>query len=472
MKPTESGSLEETEHTADKSAAVSGPNRTEPEADAGKRQASGDAAAHEAEAAGREVREAAAGCPAACGESGGEGCPEADADGVGRRPMWRSKIERRRKALMRRVEYARLRRIRRHSVPAYVHCKNCGETLHGMYCHRCGQYALDPEQPFWKYIKQYFENVYQFDSKVWQTLWILFRRPGLLTLEFIAGKVNSYVHPLRLFMFISALFFLAVALFIPENVDIVLGPREKQLAELRDPDMIRTLQLAREEEGDYDPLWRDTTVWVAGAREEFRGMEEIAAVIDRPGHDTMRVRIPGFLLEEGYLVAAPGDSIYWSCDSPLRPEPSKLDSEVQDLRRERIYAHIIGWFSKWLPVILLLFIPLFALILRLSFRRRRMCYMGHFVTALHLHSVQLILVFILLLGAQWIERPGYYTLLLLGIYLTHMVFTFHRVYGDGWAKTAFKALLVHGLYMLVMSVVLLGLFIWLIFPLMKENGWW
>lgn len=89
------------------------------------------------------------------------------------RTSLRDGIEQRRRALARRIEYNRLRRIRRHSVPAYVHCKNCGETLRGMYCHRCGQYALDPEQPFWKYFKQYFENVYQFDSKVWQTLWLL-----------------------------------------------------------------------------------------------------------------------------------------------------------------------------------------------------------------------------------------------------------------------------------------------------------
>ena len=29
----------------------------------------------------------------------------------------------------------------------------------------CGQYTLDIYQPFWKYLRQYIENVYQFDSK-------------------------------------------------------------------------------------------------------------------------------------------------------------------------------------------------------------------------------------------------------------------------------------------------------------------
>lgn len=123
------------------------------------------------------------------------------------RERLRERLQRRRRALSRRLEYRRLRRLRKLTVPAYTHCKNCGERLQGMYCHRCGQYALDIEQPFWKYIKQYFENVYQFDSKVWQTLWLLFRRPGFLTTEFNAGKINSYVHPFRLYMFISVVFF-------------------------------------------------------------------------------------------------------------------------------------------------------------------------------------------------------------------------------------------------------------------------
>lgn len=467
MKSTESTTPEEAARTANTPAAECGMNRTDPAAASapGNPQTPGTASASDAsdaEGTGRKEEESPA-VPA-------DTAPGCTAKSL--RTSLRDGIEQRRRALARRIEYNRLRRIRRHSVPAYVHCKNCGETLRGMYCHRCGQYALDPEQPFWKYFKQYFENVYQFNSKVWQTLWLLFRRPGILTLEFIAGKINSYVHPLRLFMFISALFFLAVALFIPENVDIALGPREKQLSELRDPDMLRALQVSQGDDEDYDLLRKDTTVWVAGAREEFRGLESIAGVIDRPGRDTLQVRIPGFLLEEGYLVSAPGDSIHWSSSSPLRPESTKQDSEAQDLRREMVYAHIIGWFSKWLPVILLLFIPFFALLLKIFFHRRKMFYMGHFVTALHLHSVQLILVFITLLGAQWIDRPGCYALLLLGFYLLHMVCVFHRVYGDGWVKTSFKALLIHGFYMLVMSVVLLGLFIWLILPLMKENNWW
>lgn len=408
-------------------------------------------------------------CTSGCSASDQE--PQRDSDGSGRNEKlsWRERLRRRRTAMLRRIEYNRLRRIRRLTVPKYTHCKNCGTRLEGMYCHRCGQYALDIEQPFWKYFKQYFENVYQFDSKVWQTLWLLFRRPGLLTLEFNAGKINSYVHPLRLFMFISALFFLAVAFFIPE-ADKALGPVEKQISALRDPFILESIQ--SEYAKDPDGFSRDTVVWVGNARSVFEGLESLAEVRDRPGHDTLQVRLPMFLLEENYLIAAPRDSIYWSSEDPQRPSALANREEVQQLHREMVYEEIIGWFSQWLPVILLLFIPLFALLLHLFFRRSRMLYMGHFVTALHLHSVQLILVFILLFGVQWVKHPGNLALLMLALYLLHMVSAFHRIYGNSWGRSAFKALVIHGFYMTVMVIVLFAIFIWLLFPLMKENNWW
>lgn len=88
-----------------------------------------------------------------------------------------------------------------------------------MYCHRCGQYALDVEQPFWKYITQYFENAYSFDNKICITLWMLFRRPGFLTTEFNAGKIVSYVHPMKLLMFISLLFFLFFFIMVGKELD-------------------------------------------------------------------------------------------------------------------------------------------------------------------------------------------------------------------------------------------------------------
>ena len=66
----------------------------------------------------------------------------------------KERAAKRKRLILRDIELKRIRRVRRKTIPKYTYCKNCGTELKGMYCHRCGQYALDVEQPFWKYIKQ------------------------------------------------------------------------------------------------------------------------------------------------------------------------------------------------------------------------------------------------------------------------------------------------------------------------------
>lgn len=132
---------------------------------------------------------------------------------------WKEHWKARSRRVRRKIELLRLKRIRQKKTPKYSYCKNCGTPLEGMYCYRCGQYALDAEQPFWKYVRQYFENVYQFDTKIWHTLWYLFTRPGFLTSEFNAGKINSYVHPFRLYMCISVVFFAVFFMLVGERAN-------------------------------------------------------------------------------------------------------------------------------------------------------------------------------------------------------------------------------------------------------------
>ena len=140
----------------------------------------------------------------------------------------KARVRERKEKLRRDLELRRLKRIRRkNNIPPYRYCKNCGTELKGMYCHECGQYAMDSRQPFWKYFLQYFENVYQFDTKIGSTLWLLFRRPGFLTTEFNAGKIASYVHPMRLFMCITLVFFIFFFMVLGQKADTFLEIHEE-----------------------------------------------------------------------------------------------------------------------------------------------------------------------------------------------------------------------------------------------------
>ena len=100
-------------------------------------------------------------------------------------------------------------------------CLNCGRPLVGAYCAQCGQQDIDRRQPFWKLVGDILHETFDFDSRVARTLAALLINPGFLTLEYCAGRRAKYSPPLRLYLFVSVLFFLSLTLqrgFLPDII--------------------------------------------------------------------------------------------------------------------------------------------------------------------------------------------------------------------------------------------------------------
>ena len=91
-------------------------------------------------------------------------------------------------------------------------CRNCGTPLAGPYCSACGQRVLDLDRPLRDLVGEWASAVAAFDTRLVRTVWPLFRRPGFLTAEFLAGRRVRYVHPLKLYLAISLVAFLVLSL--------------------------------------------------------------------------------------------------------------------------------------------------------------------------------------------------------------------------------------------------------------------
>jgi len=95
-------------------------------------------------------------------------------------------------------------------------CTNCGAERADVYCARCGE-----RQPGHHDLSAgYFlhDVVHEFvhlDSKLFRTLRDLVARPGFLTEEYFAGRKSRYIAPLRLFLTLFALQFLAFTFYKP-----------------------------------------------------------------------------------------------------------------------------------------------------------------------------------------------------------------------------------------------------------------
>ena len=386
-------------------------------------------------------------------------------------------------------------------VRPYTHCMNCGTTLKGMYCHQCGQYALDTHQPMWKYVRQYFENMYQFDGKIWMTLRLLFTRPGFLTNEFNDGKINSYVHPFRLYMFISVLFFT----FFFMAAERSTGRALLTMAGEQIPDtVIGMLQRA-----DADAL-PDTTVYaynmetlrkVLDARGAQRADSLVRLHYEERGDELNRVTLPRALFdaclkrtdiheenqteakvlrrtaqlgemdeEELFYHDMPTDSLTGRITADAYDWMTNID-QTDRLHQQATASFVLGQLSKWTPMFLMFLLPVQALLFKLFYPRRR--YMEHFAHATHLSSLLLVLMAVPAGILLWeFNRVSYNNvntnpvedafifLSPLALMLYQLV-SMHTVYREGWGKTTAKCLLMLFLFNLLALGLAAALILWL-----------
>lgn len=86
-------------------------------------------------------------------------------------------------------------------------CANCGATLLGPFCQACGQKAASPNVSLHEVAHEAFEEFSHVDGKILQTVRLLLTKPGALTREFLDGRRQRYVSPLRLYLTCSLIFF-------------------------------------------------------------------------------------------------------------------------------------------------------------------------------------------------------------------------------------------------------------------------
>jgi len=83
-------------------------------------------------------------------------------------------------------------------------CKNCGYLVEKTYCSKCGQKNSDILD-FKSLVKEFFQNVFDLDSRFFLTIKYLFTKPGFLTTEYWSGRRSKYLNPFRMYIVMSVL---------------------------------------------------------------------------------------------------------------------------------------------------------------------------------------------------------------------------------------------------------------------------
>lgn len=84
-----------------------------------------------------------------------------------------------------------------------TNCLNCSAEVNGKFCSACGQENIELEENFFHMVAHTIGDFFHFDSKFFRSFIPLLTKPGFLTRQYLEGKRMTYLHPLRLFFFIT-----------------------------------------------------------------------------------------------------------------------------------------------------------------------------------------------------------------------------------------------------------------------------
>lgn len=83
-------------------------------------------------------------------------------------------------------------------------CLSCGGPQSGTFCERCGEKRITAhDYSLLHFGKHLLETLTHFDFRSLRALWVLVRRPGLLTRDYLDGRRKRYVGPIQLFVIVN-----------------------------------------------------------------------------------------------------------------------------------------------------------------------------------------------------------------------------------------------------------------------------
>lgn len=106
-------------------------------------------------------------------------------------------------------------------------CQNCGADLSGKYCSNCGQKRSSLHDRSVKSLLEHFiEELFTWDSRFFRSLKYLFTRPGFLTHEYVSSRYQSYISPVKMFLFTSLILFFIMIKSDPDQYKALVTEAE------------------------------------------------------------------------------------------------------------------------------------------------------------------------------------------------------------------------------------------------------
>ena len=348
-------------------------------------------------------------------------------------------------------------------------CLNCGAIVQGHYCQHCGQENIEPKETFWHMVTHFFYDITHFDGSFFVTLKDLLFKPGFLTKEYMKGRRKSYLHPIRMYVFTSAVFFLVFYSLFKFKEDGG-GPASLQTIN-------SSIEKAKEEALKNAKTKKDSLDIVSAS--EILGHPDTLPFTK--GEAAKKTKSKGINFNFGtdveqYRSVEAYDSVQTTLtkdkqDNWLERNVTRRGIAI-NLKYEgdqtKIAAALWDKFMHSFPYILFISLPLYALFLKLLYVRRKQFFFadhGVFLIHLYIFTFLLMLFYFSLDELNSIVHWKLIDIIMVLLLLTGIFYTLKAMrnfYQQGWGKTILKFILFN-ILCIITATVLFVLFLFLSF---------
>lgn len=326
-------------------------------------------------------------------------------------------------------------------------CLNCGYEFQGHFCPNCGQEVAEFNRPFGFVIYDFMGNFFAFDTRFIRTFKYLLFYPGYLSKEFIAGRRASYSPPFRIFVFLSFVLFLLLSFLTDKGLDAELNTTGDNSVQMIRKEIKPGISYSLPVETEIAKDQTDSVISEIIKIDSTSGNMDINFDDAFKGDGNFRVSLnrSAEILEKALVKE----------QDPK--ERKRIEEYIAMCRTPEILVSAILKYLSWATFILL---PLFALLLKLFYLRRKKLYIQHLIFSIHLHSfLFMVLIPFSVLRLIFDSVPEFVNLPLLATFPVYLLFALHNFYGQKWPKVILKFLGIGMIYSVMLASVVLLVFL-------------
>lgn len=348
-------------------------------------------------------------------------------------------------------------------------CRNCGAPVLGVFCGQCGQSIETHRRSVFHLISEALEHIVSFDTRVLRTVRALFLQPGELSLAFHQGRIQRYVPAVRLYFFVSLIFFLTLSATHTAIFQMELAPvTVRHFADANGNVLEEKNGATRVLQG----LKADKNGIIA-VQSDWRGEYESLPGKKADGHVETSVEVqPRFFSPAENVDPKKAEAARSILDKKYEQAIHQPGAQPPTLIFNRDPKRILetlasnplainGPLMAWIPRVLFLLLPAFALLLMVFYWRQRadFYFVDHLVFSLNAFSFGFAAILLGIFLARYISG-GYAVQITLYAIVLHILMAMRRFYRQSWGRTVMKFVLVSFFYgAIFLGPALLGVFL-------------